>query len=62
MACLGYDVTFLIGKQLLGGTIHQQGYISKMRLQNRANGMGIENVLAPVVIYKNGELIEINGH
>ena len=62
MACLGYDVTFLIGQQLLGNTKQQQGYISKMRLQNRANGLGVENTLAPVVLFKNGELIEINGH
>jgi len=62
MACLGYDVTFLIGQQLLGNTKQQQGYISKMKLQNRANGLGIENTLAPVVLYQNGELIEINGH
>jgi LysM repeat protein len=62
MACLGYDVTFLIGQQLLGNTKQQQGYISKMKFQNRANGLGIENTLAPVVLYQNGELIEINGH
>jgi spore maturation protein SpmA len=62
MACLGYDVTFLIGQQLLGNIKQQQGYISKMKLQNRANGLGIENTLAPVVLYQNGELIEINGH
>ncbi len=62
MACLGYDVTFLIGQQLLGNTKQQQGYISKMKFQNRSNGLGIENTLAPVVLYQNGELIEINGH
>jgi LysM repeat protein len=61
LACLGYDVTFLIGQQLLGNVEQQQGYISKMRLQNRANGLGIENTIAPVVLYKNGEFIEING-
>jgi hypothetical protein len=33
-----------------------------MKFQNRANGLGIENTLAPVVLYQNGELIEINGH
>lgn len=60
MACLGYDVTFLIGQQLLGKSQNTQGYISKMRLKNRADGSGIENTMAPVVMFQNGELIEIN--
>jgi hypothetical protein len=60
MACLGYDVTFLIGQQLLGTSQNTQGYISKMRLKNRADGSGIENTMAPVVMFQNGELIEIN--
>ncbi|MFM6947024.1 MAG: LysM peptidoglycan-binding domain-containing protein [Flavobacteriales bacterium] len=60
MACLGYDVTYLIGQQLLGKTKSSQGYISKMRLQNRPDGLGIENTLAPVVRFQNGELIELN--
>ncbi|MFM8595818.1 MAG: LysM peptidoglycan-binding domain-containing protein, partial [Flavobacteriales bacterium] len=60
MACLGYDVTYLIGQQLLGKTKSTQGYISKMRLQNRPDGLGIENTLAPVVRFQNGELIELN--
>lgn len=60
MACLGYDVTFLIGQQLIGKTNVTSGYISNMRLKNRSNGLGIENTMAPVVLYQNGELIEIN--
>jgi LysM repeat protein len=60
MACLGYDVTFLIGQQLLGKTSISEGYISRMRLKNRPNGIGIENTMAPVVLFQNGELIEIN--
>lgn len=60
MACLGYDVTYLIGQQLLGKSTMTQGYISKMRLKNRADGLGIENILGPVVRYQNGELIELH--
>lgn len=60
MACLGYDVTYLIGQQLLGKSSITQGYISKMRLKNRADGLGIENILGPVVRYQNGELFELN--
>ncbi len=60
MACLGYDVTYLIGQQLLGKSAATQGYISKMRLKNKVDGFGIENALCPVVLYQNGELIELD--
>lgn len=58
MACLGYDVTFLTGQQLLGNNAVSKGNISQMRLRLRANGQGIENIAAPVVLFHNGELIE----
>ena len=57
MACLGYDLTLHIGKQLLGNTAPQQGLISNMNLRNSANGLFIENNAAVVVPYRNAQLL-----
>lgn len=57
MACLGYDLTLHIGKQLLGNTKPQQGLISNMNLRNSANGLFIENNAAVVVPYRNAQLL-----
>ena len=57
MACLGYDLTLHIGKQLLGNAASQQGLISNMNLRNSANGLFIENNAAVVVPYRNAQLL-----
>ncbi|MEY4893293.1 MAG: hypothetical protein RL751_103 [Bacteroidota bacterium] len=57
MACLGYDLTLHIGKQLLGNAAPQQGLISNMNLRNSANGLFIENNAAVVVPYRNAQLL-----
>jgi LysM repeat protein len=57
MACLGYDLTLHIGKQLLGSTSPQQGLISNMNLRSNSNGLHIENNAAVVVPYKNAQLL-----
>jgi ABC-type branched-subunit amino acid transport system substrate-binding protein len=57
MACLGYDLTLHVGKQLLGNTKPQQGLISNMNLRNSANGLFIENNAAVVVPYRNAQLL-----
>jgi len=57
MACLGYDLTLHIGKQLLGSTLPQQGLISNMNLRSNSNGLHIENNAAVVVPYKNAQLL-----
>jgi LysM repeat protein/ABC-type branched-subunit amino acid transport system substrate-binding protein len=57
MACLGYDLTLHIGKQLLGNTKPQQGLISNMNLRNSANGLFVENNAAVVVPYRNAQLL-----
>jgi hypothetical protein len=60
MACLGYDLTLHIGKQLLGSTAPQQGLISNMNLRSNSNGLHIENNTAVVVPYKNAQLLAPN--
>ena len=60
MACLGYDLTLHIGKQLLGTNTAQQGLISNMHLRNNANGLHIENNAAVIVPYKNAQLLAPN--
>lgn len=60
MACLGYDLTLHVGKQLLGNTKPQQGLISNMNLRNSANGLLIENNAAVIVPYKNAQLLAPN--
>lgn len=57
MACLGYDLTLHVGKQLLGNTKPQQGLISNMNLRNSTNGLFIENNAAVVVPYRNAQLL-----
>jgi hypothetical protein len=60
MACLGYDLTLHVGKQLLGNIKPQQGLISNMNLRNSANGLLIENNAAVIVPYKNAQLLAPN--
>jgi hypothetical protein len=60
MACLGYDLTLHIGKQLLRTNTAQQGLISNMHLRNNANGLHIENNAAVIVPYKNAQLLAPN--
>jgi LysM repeat protein len=57
MACLGYDLTLHIGKELLGMHKPQQGLISNMNLRSGANGLYIENNTAVVVPYRNAQLL-----
>ena len=57
MACLGYDLTLHIGKELLGMHKPQQGLISNMNLRSGANGLYIENNTAVVVPYQNAQLL-----
>lgn len=57
MACLGYDLTLHIGKQLLGLSKPQQGLISNMNLRSGANGLFIENNTAVIVPYQNAQLL-----
>ena len=60
MACLGYDLAFHIGKQLLGDAHPQKGLISNMQLKTTASGLYIENNAALVVTYKNAQLLAPN--
>jgi len=60
MACLGYDLTLHIGKQLLGDEHPQKGLISNMQLKTTASGLYIENNAALVVTYKNAQLLAPN--
>jgi hypothetical protein len=60
MACLGYDLTLHIGKQLLGDAHPQKGLISNMQLKTTASGLYIENNAALVVTYKNAQLLAPN--
>ncbi len=60
MACLGYDLTLHVGKQLLGNSALQKGLISNMILRDNANGLWIENAAAVVVPYKNAQLLAPN--
>ena len=57
MACLGFDVTLHIGKQLVGEETSQSGLISNMTLRFSTNNLNIENGSAVVVPYKNAQLI-----
>lgn len=57
MACLGFDVTLHIGKQLVGEEKSQSGLISNMALRFSPNNLNIENGAAVVVPYKNAQLI-----
>jgi len=57
MACLGYDVTLHIGKQLLATSSLQNGLISNLKLSKTANGLFIENKAAVVVSYRNAQLL-----
>ncbi len=60
MACLGFDVTLHIGKQLVGKYPIQNGLISNMSLRFSPNQLYIENAAAVVVPYKNAQLIAPN--
>jgi LysM repeat protein len=60
MACLGFDVTLHIGKQLVGNYPIQNGLISNMSLRYSPNQYYIENAAAVVVPYKNAQLIAPN--
>jgi len=60
MACLGYDLTLHIGKQLLGDAHPQKGLISNMQLKTTASGLYIENNASLVVTYKNAQLLAPN--
>ena len=60
MACLGFDVTLHIGKQLVGNYPIQNGLISNMSLRFAPNQLYIENAAAVVVPYKNAQLIAPN--
>jgi hypothetical protein len=57
MACLGFDLTLHIGKQLLGTNSTQQGLISNMALKTATNGLSIENSAAVVITYRNAQLL-----
>ena len=60
IACLGFDATLHIGKQLLGNYPIQNGLISNMSLRFAPNQLYIENAAAVVVPYKNAQLIAPN--
>jgi LysM repeat protein len=57
MACLGYDITLHVGKQLLGDKHPKQGLISNMTLNHSSNRMFIENNASVLVNYKNAQLL-----
>lgn len=60
MACLGFDLTLHIGRQLVGTAKIQKGLISNMNLMMAPNGLYIENGAGVVVVYKNAQLPDPN--